>query len=184
MLLQDVDHWNARDPWHGLPFRGDHDGGTTMVICCLAGTGADGQELKHQTNIRQIDSHQLHKLNSDECSWSQFSDSSESFFPMTVLFNQPWICWTYSENEIADGSNSHDHGSEAKLRKPPVKLMVLGLIFSALMLLSIVTAVFYGIGKWLGAFWSTLESPTRFFETRTTVGQIVPQKFWNTKWLQ
>ena len=107
----------------------------------------------------------------------------ESFFPMTVLFNQPWICWTYSENEIADGSNSHDHGSEAKLRKPPVKLMVLGLIFSALMLLSIVTAVFYGIGKWLGAFWSTLESPTIFWD-KDTVGQIVPQKFWNTKWLQ
>jgi len=64
----------------GSLFVEDHDGGTTMVICCLAGTGADGQELKHQTNIRQIDSHQLHKLNSDECSWSQFSDSSGVLF--------------------------------------------------------------------------------------------------------
>ena len=69
----------------GSLFVEDHDGGTTMVICCLAGTGAD---------VRQIDSHQLRKLNSDECSWSQFSDSRESFFPRTVLFNQPWICWT------------------------------------------------------------------------------------------
>lgn len=177
ILLQDVDHWNARDPWHGLPFRGGsrwwHHNGYLLP---------GGDRGRCQANwfppTAQV-----------ELGWMQL----ESVLWFTgVLFSQDCPLQSTldlldtSENEIADGSNSHDHGSEAKLRKPPVKLMVLGLIFSALMLLSIVTAVFYGIGKWLGRRFrhsGPLWKVQPFWD-KDTVGQIVPKKFWNTKWLQ
>ena len=54
-LLQDVDHWNAGDPWHGLPFRGGsrwwHHNGYLLP----------GGQMAKSWSI---------KLNSDECSSS------------------------------------------------------------------------------------------------------------------
>ena len=132
---------------------------------------ADGQELKHQV----------------ELGWMQLQRHSSRICHRCVLFNQPWICWTLVRTRLLRDRIAmimDQSWKWSKTAKPPVTLMVLGLIFSALMLLSILTAVFYGIGKWLsrrfrhsGPLWKV----QRFCE-RTRLVKLCHKRRKQTDW--